>query len=134
MSQKVKKLVAVSATSILMTNRKTKEELERISCIWYLVTFKDQIEALLDLESKVNIMSQAFPYQLGFKIQKTNIKAQKINGTTLETYKMMVSIFFVLDKDDKERFFEKSFLLAGIKPDIVLGILFLIINNIDIDF
>ncbi len=32
------------------------------------------------------------------------------------------------------RFFEKSFLLANVKPDIVFGILFLIISNVDIDF
>ena len=47
---------------------------------------------------------------------------------------MVVSIFFMADKDDKERFFEKSFLLADVKPDIVLGMLFLIMSNIDIDF
>ncbi len=43
-----------------MINKKTEEELEWVSCIWYPVTFKDQIKALLDLGSKVNTMSQAF--------------------------------------------------------------------------
>ncbi len=47
---------------------------------------------------------------------------------------MIVSTFFVSDKDDKERFFEKSFLLADVKPDIVLRILFLTMNNTDVDF
>ena len=47
---------------------------------------------------------------------------------------MVVSSFFVTDKDGKERFFEESFLLANVKLDIVLGILFLTINNVDIDF
>ena len=47
---------------------------------------------------------------------------------------MIVSIFFISDMDNKERFFEESFLLADIKLDIVLKILFLIMNNIDIDF
>ncbi len=58
--RQAKKLVAVSATSTSMTNKKTEEELERVPCIWYFVTFKDQTEALLDLESEVNAISQAF--------------------------------------------------------------------------
>ena len=40
-----------------MTKKKTEEKLEKVSYIWYFVTFKDQIEALLDLKSKVNIMN-----------------------------------------------------------------------------
>ena len=40
----------------------------------------------------------------------------------------------MLDKDGKERFFNKSFLLANINLDIVLEMRFLIINNADIDF
>ncbi len=40
MLRKAKKLVAVSATSTLMT-KKSEEELERVSCIRYPVTFKD---------------------------------------------------------------------------------------------
>ncbi len=43
-----------------MTDKKTVEELERIPCIWYPVTFKDQTEALLDSGSEINAMSQAF--------------------------------------------------------------------------
>ncbi len=47
---------------------------------------------------------------------------------------MIVSIFFILDKDNMVRFFEENFLLADVKLDLVLRILFLIINNVDIDF
>ncbi len=110
------------------------EELEQVLCIRYLVTFKDQIEVLLDSESEVNTMSQAFAHQLGLKICKTNIGTQKIDGTTLETYRMVVSTFSISDKDSRERFFEKSFLLADVKPDIVLKMLFLTMSNADVDF
>ncbi len=79
-------------------------------------------------------MSQAFAQQLGLKIRKTNVGAQKIDGTTLEIYKMVVSTFSVSDKDGKERFFEESFLLANVRPDIVLEIPFLTISNADINF
>ena len=79
-------------------------------------------------------MSLAFAFQLGLKISKTNIATKKIDGTTLETSGMVVSIFSLSDKDDRERFFKESFLLADIKPNIVLGMFFLILSNIDVDF
>ena len=132
-SRQAKKLVAVLATFILITDKKM-EELERVSCIWYPVTFKDQTEALLDSENEVNAISQAFAQQRGFKICNTNVRAQKIDGTILETYGIVVSTFSVSDKDGKERFFEESFLLADVSPDIMLKMLFLIMNNADVDF
>ncbi len=62
MSRQAKKLLALLETSTLTTDKKTEEQLERVPCIRYPVTFKDQdqIEALLDSRSKVNAMSQAF--------------------------------------------------------------------------
>ncbi len=47
---------------------------------------------------------------------------------------MVVSTFSVLDKDRRERFFKKSFLLANVRLDIVLEIPFLIMSNADVDF
>ncbi len=76
-------------------------------------------------------MSQALVNQLGLKTQKTNIGAQKSDGTTLETYGMVVFTFSILNKDDRERFFKMSFLL---ELHIVLKMLFLTMSNIDIDF
>ncbi len=38
------------------------------------------------------------------------------------------------DKDGRERFFEERFLLADVKPDIVLGMPFQTMSNADIDF
>ncbi len=117
-----------------MSDKKTEEELKRVPCIWYPITFKDQTKALLDSRSEVNAMSQAFAQQIGFKIRKTNVGAQKIDGTTLETYGMVVSTFSVLDKDGRKRFFEESFLLADVRLDIVLKIPFLTMSNADVDF
>ena len=48
--------------------KKTKELLEQIPSIWYFITFKDQIEALLDSKSEINSISQVFDHQLGFTI------------------------------------------------------------------
>ena len=70
-------------------------------------------------------MHLAFVERLGFVVQTTNVDAQKINGNTLETYRIVVAAFLVTDQADKVRFFEKTFLVANISPDIVLGCLFL---------
>ena len=131
-SWQAKKLVTVLATFTSVT--KKKEKLERVSCVQYSVTFKDQTKALLDLRSKINAMSQAFAYQLGLAIWKTNVGAQKINGTTLKTYGIIFFTFFVSNKDGRERFFEESFLLVNIKPEIVLEMLFLTMSNANVDF
>lgn len=109
-------------------------DLEQILCFQYFVTFKDQTLALFDSECEVNAINSTFACQLGPKIQQTNVGAQKINGTTLETYAIVVSIFFILDKDGRERFFEKSFFLTHAKPDIILEMLFLTLSNANIDF
>lgn len=79
-------------------------------------------------------MSQGFALQLGLKIRKTNIKAQKIDGITLETYRMVVFTFFMSNKDGRERFFKKSFLLTNIKPNIVLEMFFFTMSNANVDF
>ena len=60
MPKKAKKLVAVLVTSLLMTDKKTEEKLEQVTCIWYFVIFKDQTEVLLDSKNKVNTICQAF--------------------------------------------------------------------------
>ena len=67
-------------------------------------------------------------------MRKINVRAQKIDNTILKIYKMVVSTFSVLNKDNRKRFFEKSFLLANVKLDVGLEMLLLTINNTDIDF
>ncbi len=47
---------------------------------------------------------------------------------------MVVSIFSILDKNGRERFFEESFLLPNIKSDVFHVMLFLTMSNVNIDF
>ncbi len=47
---------------------------------------------------------------------------------------MVVSTFFVSNKDGRKRFFEENFLLTDVKSDIILEILFLTISNANVDF
>ena len=57
-----------------------------------------------------------------------------MDSIILKTYRIVVFIFFILDKDGKKRFFEENFLSTNVKSDIILGMLFLTISNADVDF
>ena len=108
-----KKLVSVLTTSTSVIEDREEatlesaKELERVTCIQYLIAFPggvtqdgsalDLVSALLDLGSEVNAMHPAFAERLGFMVQATNVGAQKIDGTTLETYGMVVAAFSVTD-------------------------------------
>ena len=54
--------------------------------------------ALLDFESEVNAMTPAYAAQLGLKVQKTDICAQKIDRSSLATYGMVIAAFQLLNK------------------------------------
>ena len=89
---------------------------------------------MIDLGSKVNAIHPSFAKQVGLSIRPTDIGAQNIDGTTLDIYGMVVAAFSVMDKANRVRFFEKTFLMANVSPEIVLGMLFLTLSNVDIDF
>ena len=71
--------------------------LDRVSCICYPVQFrKDKskdILALLDSESEVNAMTPAYAAYLGLKVRVTNVDAQKIDGSSLATYGIVIAAF-----------------------------------------
>ena len=118
----------------------TREEaLKYVSYIHYPVQFKKDtdktpVQALIDSGSEVNAIHPSFAKQLGLPIKPTNIRAQKINSTMLDTYGIVVIAFSVVDKANRVRFFEKTFLVANVSPEVVLGIFFLILSGTDVDF
>lgn len=70
--------------------------LKCISCIYHLVWLKKKqakIQILLDSGSEVNTITLAYTAKLGFKVQSTNVEAQKINGSTFETFRMVLTSF-----------------------------------------
>ena len=79
-------------------------------------------------------MHPSFAKQLGLLIQPTYVGAQKIDGTALDTYGIVVTAFTVVDKANRVRFFEKTFLVANISPDVVLRMPFLTLNSANVDF
>lgn len=92
------------------------------------------VSAIINLGSKINAMYPTYAKKHGFVVRITEIKAQKIDGTTLETFKIVIVAFSVYDKAEKVRFFEETFLLADINMDVVLKMFFLTLSNINIYF
>ena len=50
-------------------------------------------------------MTPAYTAQLGLKVQKTNIGAQKIDGSSLKTHGIVIATFQVFDKLSRSWFF-----------------------------
>ena len=133
----LKKLVTVSATSASVTEANKEVTLERVPYIQYPVQFqkdKNGIQALLDLGSKVNAMNPAYAKKLKFHIRQTDIGAQKIDGSHLNTFGMVIAGFSLQDKLKKVRIFQETFLVANTRIEVVLGMLFLTFSNADIRF
>ena len=115
-ASKAKKLVSILANSasvtsaskkaqVTQTTQKRKEViLDQVPCIRYPVQFrKDKrttIQALINSGDKVNAMIPAYAKKLGLRTRKTNIGAQKIDGSSLETYGMIIATFQIKDKLD----------------------------------
>ena len=111
------------------------KEVVKVPCIYYSVRFQEeQVNALLNNGSKVNVMNPDFARKLGFKVWKTNVGAQKINGSALETFGIVIADFQVEDKANRPRFFQKIFLVANTQFEVILGMLFLKISNADVSF
>ena len=83
--------------------------LDQVPCIHHPEQFwKNKgvtIWALIDLDSKINVMTPAYAKQLGLQVQKTDIEAQKIDGLLLRTFGMVIAGFQVENKLNRARFF-----------------------------
>ena len=112
-----------------------EEIVVRVPCIHYPVQFQaEQVKALLNSSSEVNAMSLAYAKRLDLKTQKTNVGAQKIDDSGLETFGMVIADFQVEDKGGRPKFFQEIFLVANTKFEVVLGMSFLKISNADVAF
>ena len=93
---KAKKLVLVLATSLLVTKTNKEVTLEQVPCIHYLLPFEKDvvgIRALVDSGSEGNTMTPAYAAKLGLKDQKTDIGAQKFDGSILHTFEIVLASF-----------------------------------------
>ena len=65
---------------------------------------------------------------------KTNVGVQKIDGFALLTFEMVIVDIQVEDKGGRPRFFQKTFLMADTKFEVLLGMLFLKLSNANMSF
>lgn len=79
-------------------------------------------------------MTSAFATKLGLSTWLTRIGAQKIEGSALKSYDMVLARYLIQDNLDKIWNFETTILLADISIDIVLNMSFLAYSNADIQF
>ena len=79
-------------------------------------------------------MNPALARKLGFHIQKTNIRAQKIDSSAFETLGMVITDFQIEDKIGRPIIFQKTFLVVDTKFEVILKMLFLKLSNADLWF
>lgn len=75
----------------------SKEEnvvLNQILCIHHPICFKkNEIQALIYLGSKINVIILAFASEIGFKVYHTKVEALKIDNCTLKTVGIVIASF-----------------------------------------
>ena len=79
-------------------------------------------------------MNPDYARKLGLKIWRTNIRAQKIDGSVQEIFEMVIADFQIEDKASRPRFFQKTFLVVNTKFEMILERPFLKISNADVSF
>ena len=82
----------------------------------------------------INAIHPTFAKQLGLCIRLTDVGVQKNYGTMLDTNKMIVATFLMIDKGNRVRFFEEIFLLTNVSLEVIFQMLFLTLRGPNIDF
>ena len=68
--------------------------LQCIACISYPIQFLgEKIRALIDFDSKANSMIPTYASKLGFWVHPTDVGAQKIDGSILERFGIVLGNF-----------------------------------------
>ena len=62
-------------------------------------------------------MTPAYTVYLGHKVRMTNIDTQKINGSSLAIYSMVIAAFQAVNQLGRSWFFQKTFLPANINME-----------------
>ena len=136
--------MAISATSIPVSvarkeavedNKHLRYNLAQDLYICYSINFMHKsVLVLFESNSEVNAVHLTFTKEPDLSIRLTDIGAQNIDSITLNTYRMVVTFFSVMDKANWVRLFEEIFLVTNVYLEVVLGISFLTLSSANIDF
>ena len=92
------------------------------------------MRALIDSSNEVNVIYPAYATKLGPHARKIDFGIQKIDGSHLDTFGMVITDYAVKNKLGRVSFFQKTFLLANISLEMVLGIFFFTFSKTNILF
>lgn len=87
------------AISALMTDARKEDVivLDRLPCIYYPIQFrkwgKKVARTLIDSNSEINIITPIYAKQLELQNQHSNIRAQKINSLSIESFGIVIARF-----------------------------------------
>ena len=84
--------------------------------------------------SEINAIHPTYITKLGLRTRKIDVGAQKIDGSYLDTFGIVIADCSVKDMLGRVRFFQETFLLANIGLEMVLEVLFLTFSKADIRF
>lgn len=90
--------------------------------------------AVFDSKKKVNAIHLNLAKKLVLPINLIDVGSQKIDGTILDIYEMVVITFSITNKANWVRFVEEIFFIANVNLKVVFRILFLTLSSIDINF
>lgn len=113
------------------------ENLVQLPYIRYPITFRKKsvpVLVLFDLGSEVNTIYPTFFQELGLPIKPIDMRAQKIDDTTLDIFAIVVTAFLGTDKANLIRFFEETFPLANVHLEVVFEISFLTLSSVVVNF
>ena len=79
-------------------------------------------------------MSFGYAKKLSLKVWQTNVDVQKIDSSALKILEMVIAYFWVKDKATRPKFFQKIFFIADNKYEVILGMFFLKLSNVNMSF
>lgn len=94
-------LIVVSNFKVPISIINTPLLLKYVLFIHHLLRLKKnqaKIQALLDPDNKVIVITPAYTARLGLKVWPTNVGAQKIDGSTLKKFRIVLTNFQVSNK------------------------------------
>lgn len=69
----------------------------RVLYIYYPLRFQknnqNKVWALIDFGSEINAITLVYTLKLSFRVRQINVGAQKINGSKLKTFEMVLTSF-----------------------------------------
>lgn len=79
-------------------------------------------------------MTLAYTARLNFKVQSTNVRAQKIDSSIFKIFKIVRASFQVDNKFGQALFSQETFLVADTNIQVIMGMFILIFSIAEILF